>query len=336
MTMVITIPAHKEMRSGPRPINLNHDVPQVMALLRTAFGSAFDSEGQRALEEYTSAAFTPAFLWRFNPAASRLSHGYVWEENGRIVGNATILTTRSHGRYLVVNVAVHPDFRRRGIARNLMNRVTDHVQQRGGHEILLQVDHDNDTAIHLYQTLNFRTLGAMTTWAATAGRIHGLDSNDEIPLRELRRSEWQEAYQIDCLALPPDLHWPEPLPPDAYRGGFWRQLVNITNGRSHETWVAANGRSLVGLAAIWSEWGRAHYLTLRVHPQWAGQLERPLLAKILRRLPYLPRRSARIEHPAQDALTNQLLREANFKARRTLTHMRLDLPQPQSRPTGRR
>ena len=62
-----------------------------------------------------------------------------------------------------------------------------------------------------------------------------------------------------------------------------------------------------------------------VHPDAAGRLERPLLAKLVRRLQYLPRRNVRIDHPDNDIVTNALLTEANFTVQRTLTHMRLDL-----------
>jgi hypothetical protein len=98
------------------------------------------------------------------------------------------------------------------------------------------------------------------------------------------------------------------------------------NSRLFETWAAAevNDR-LAGLATISSQWGRSHLLTLRVHPDAAGRLERPLLAKLVRRLQYLPRRNVRIDHPDDDIVTNALLTEANFTVQRTLTHMRLDL-----------
>ena len=54
-------------------------------------------------------------------------------------------------------------------------------------------------------------------------------------------------------------------------------------------------------------------------------MERPLLAKLIRRLHYLPRRNVEVEHPDNDELVNALLQEANFQPRRTLTHMRLDI-----------
>lgn len=325
MAMVITAPANRQSHSGPRPINLNRDIPQVLDLLKIAFGEALDAEGQRALQGYGTPGSPPAFFWRFNPAASRLSQGYVWEENGRLVGNVTLLKTGINGRFLIVNVAVHPDYRRRGIARMLMNTVSEHVWQHGGRQILLQVDQDNTSAIDLYRSLHYQALGDMTSWLATAGRIHALESPSDFPVRDLRGREWREAYNLDCRALAPDLNWPEPLSQRIYQQGIWHSLNNFLNGRGSESWVTTNDGQLTGLASIWSEWGRAHQLTLRVLPEWAGQVERPLLAKLLRRLAYLSRRNARIDHPSDDLITGELLRQASFKVKRILTHMRLDL-----------
>ncbi len=327
--MIVTAPLQHQSKNGPRPINLNTDIPGVLKLLELVFGASLDAEGRKMFAGNASALDSPAILWRLNPAATKLSLGFVWEENGRIVGNVTVLTTATPGRYLVVNVAVHPDYRRRGIARLLMKQVENLVQQRKGSQILLQVVKQNNAAIELYNSLQYSTVGSMTHWVASVARLRRLELNLNTanpPIRELRRQEWKAAYQLDRLALHADLHWPEQLQPDVYKNDLWHSLVNLLNGRQAETWVAtADGNQLTGLAAISSEWGRSHEAALRIHPSWQGRLERPLLAKLIRRLQYLPRRNVQIDHPDDDELVNSLLQEANFQPRRTLTHMRLDL-----------
>lgn len=323
--MVITAPSIEQPGNGPRPINLNKDIPQVLSLLRLAFGESLDAEGQRILQGQTAVTGQPAIFYRLNPMASRLSRGFVWEQDGQIIGNVTLLNTSVNGRFLIVNVAVHPDYRRQGIARLLMKATTDHVRQQNGREILLQVDKDNQHAIDLYADLGYATVGTMITWVASAGRAHPLQSHANIAIRKLRGNEGQAAYELDILALPPNLNWPEPIPKDTYQSGFWKRFSNFINARSHESWITTNGRYLTGSVSIWSEWGRAHQLTLRVHPQWKGELERPLLAQMLRQLPYIPRRNVRIDHPHDDELTTALLTEANFKPKRTLTHMHTNL-----------
>lgn len=327
--MVITIPAQQRQTHGPRPINLNNDVPEVIKLLELVFGQKLGGTGQQLFGP--DAGFgQPSFIWRFNPAASKLGLGYVWVEDGRIVGNATLITTRTHGRFLIVNVAVHPDYRRRGIARGLMDGLIDLAQERHAKELLLQVVSDNQAAINLYQSMQFKTVGTMTSWRCSIARLKNIEpSKPNLPailVQELPKEDWKAARQLDQAALNPDLSWPELLPEDAYKTGLWQRLVNFMNGRHTETWVTKDdARKLTGLAAIWGEWGRPHQVVLRVHPQWQGRLERPLLDKVFHRLRYLPRRNVRLDHQNDDLLVNQLLREANFQPRRTLTHMRLDI-----------
>lgn len=96
--------------------------------------------------------------------------------------------------------------------------------------------------------------------------------------------------------------------------------------RFRETWATTTSAGqLAGLATISAEWGRPYFLSLRIHPNWRGHLERPLLAKLIRRLQSMTRRNIIIHHMDNDDITNQLLEEARFTPRRTLTHMRLDI-----------
>ena len=326
MPMVTTASVSNHLANGPRPIILNRDAPQILRLLETVFGEQLAQEGLPPLISGPSSAM----FWRLNPAASKLGLGYVWEEEGRIVGNVTVLTTQRISRYLIVNVAVHPDYRRRGIARMMMASVTDMIRQRGGKEIMLQVVRENEAATELYHSLHYDMLGHMTNWEQSYLRRREILPTAEVqtglPIRELRSQEWRAAYELDQASLDPDLNWPEPLPKTVYQMGFWRKMMHFINGRSMEAWVTTNRQDqLTGMISLWGEWGRPYQAALRVAPEWRGLAERPLLAKMTRRLRQLSSRNVHIHHPADDHDVNQLLREANFRPKRTLTHMRLKL-----------
>lgn len=324
--MVITVPMPTRSHQGPRPINLNKDIPQVLRLLEYVFGKTLGPEGRSLLISGRASGNEPAFLWRFSPAASSLAKGFVWEEDGRIIANATLLTTRTPGRFLVVNVAVHPQHRRRGIAHHLMEALIEMVSRQHGREILLQVVKENEAAINLYHQLNFDSLGNQTTWYSHITRLNRLPGDvSGTAITELRRQDWQAAYALDRISHSPLLNWPDTLSETSYRSRFWQQVNDMINGAHKETWVVRDGRQLQGLVRIQSQWGRPHLLKLRVHPEARGVLERPLLAKATRRLPYMAHRSIRIDHPDDDLLVNRLLTQANFQSRRTLTHMRLAL-----------
>ena len=316
--------ARTEPFRGVRPLNLSRDTTQVVRLLNLVFGPAMEQEGQRLLDGSVMAS--GAFMTRISQMTQNASPGFVWEEDRRIVGNTSLMSSPIPGRYLIANVAVHPDFRRRGIARSLMERAMEAVVQKRGRAILLQVRDDNAEAIHLYQSLGFKLMGTMSSWHTSATNLNELDLVSAGPtIRQLASSEWETAIQLDRTVAAPDMDWPEPLPYDSYKSGFWRWFYNFVNGRQVETWATIQQGQIAGLAQITSEFGRPHQLRVRVASEWQMELTRPLLAKLLRRLGYMRYRAVTIDHPAEDETMKPLLRQAGFRVIRTLSTMKVVL-----------
>ena len=105
------VTADNSVSSGPRPINLGKDVRPVLALLNTSFGPLRDRDGRVVSDRFSLSQSAP-FARRLSMMSRGFIPGFVWEESGRIVGNVTLLESPIFGRYLVANVAVHPDYRR--------------------------------------------------------------------------------------------------------------------------------------------------------------------------------------------------------------------------------
>ena len=59
----------------------------------------------------------------------------------------------------MMNVAVHPDFRRRGIAEALVKRLVEDLQAMESHCLTLEVRASNAPAIALYEKLGFSQIG---------------------------------------------------------------------------------------------------------------------------------------------------------------------------------
>jgi ribosomal protein S18 acetylase RimI-like enzyme len=280
-----------------------------------------------------SLSYSPNLSARLGQLAHGFVPGFVWEEDGSIIGNATLLQSDIPNRYLVANVAVHPDYRRRGIAKGLMEEIINYVATIKGRRIMLQVDSSNESAVTLYNSLSFDDLGIMNRWDALPGRLRPLSSERfaGVAVRSLQRREWKEAYELDIRSIDPDLTWPAPPAPDQYKFDIWRRLGDFFNGRNIEGWVCqrrtpSSGKNfLAGMAVVTNDWGRPSWLRLRVHPEFQGQLEGALMAKSLDRLRRQRRATIRISHPAADQITNALLEEANFRLERSLTVMSLDL-----------
>ena len=99
--------------------------------------------------------------WSENSIASeldnRLSCWLVALEGDKVVGyvgSQTVIDASD-----MMNVAVHPDFRRRGIAEALILTLEEQLQQRGSRMLLLEVRASNAPAIALYEKLGFSQAG---------------------------------------------------------------------------------------------------------------------------------------------------------------------------------
>ena len=84
-------------------------------------------------------------LWLVSMDGDRLC-GYV--------GSQTVM-----GETDMMNVAVHPDYRRQGIARQLVEALILQLKEKGSHCLTLEVRASNAGAISLYEKLGFVQIG---------------------------------------------------------------------------------------------------------------------------------------------------------------------------------
>lgn len=324
---------HTQEENGPRAIDLPRDSKQVVELLDIVFGPLLDAQGHRRIGDRISFDYTSPFVPKLNVFSSKFVPSFVWEENGQIVGNVSLVKSQLPGRFLIANVAVHPDFRRRGFARMLMEVAIEHVGLREGREIFLQVRNENAGATLLYEKLGFEGIGSVKNWQTKASRLSFQTLSTPVgrDIRPLRKREWRSAFVLDSRSADPNLMWPTPISSKKYQRGALRRFEDFINGVRHEIWIkevaAGNDKKLIlaGLANIWSEWGRAMKLELRVHPKFRGSIEPELLTKGLSRLKSWRGGTIRIRHPADDETTNQFLSDMSFKETHSLLVMKLEL-----------
>ena len=86
-----------------------------------------------------------------------LSFWLVADDNGRVagyVGSQTVMDETD-----MMNVAVHPDYRKQGIATALIVGLVEELRKKGSHCLTLEVRASNENAISLYRKLDFQQIG---------------------------------------------------------------------------------------------------------------------------------------------------------------------------------
>jgi len=152
-----------------RRFDLTRDLDPVADLIELCFPIHLDPDGKAYIDEMRKIAWEMRLMGRlvgFSDQYPAKNSGFVWEENGQIIGNLSLIPSTKGGRRVVViaNVAVHPDHRRRGIAHELTQRALQTLRQQGETEAWLQVRDDNPPAIQLYRRSGFSEQALRTTW----------------------------------------------------------------------------------------------------------------------------------------------------------------------------
>lgn len=119
------------------------DVPELVALEQVCFQSEAETFNRRQIRALVG------------PGTSARVVVACREE--RIIGWSAGLVRRHKSRRTgrIYNVAVHPDFRGRGIGRRLLRQAVDSFTDDGIQSVYLEVRDDNEVAIRLYRSLGF-------------------------------------------------------------------------------------------------------------------------------------------------------------------------------------
>ncbi|HLY25285.1 MAG TPA: GNAT family N-acetyltransferase, partial [Aggregatilineales bacterium] len=156
---------------GLRPVNLRTDLIQMADLIELCFGPTMTEAGRASLREMRMIGGSDWLSWLLygaDRALGGLEEGFVWVEDDKIVGNVSLSPAnypRSEGRgFIIANVAVHPNYRRRGLAQAMVLACLDLAHRKDGTFAILQVEASNDGARKLYEKVGFRAERAFIQW----------------------------------------------------------------------------------------------------------------------------------------------------------------------------
>jgi GNAT superfamily N-acetyltransferase len=154
----------------------------------------------------------------FSPRFRDVLRGYVWEEDGQMAGFSNANRMGGSNTWYINAVGVRPAYRRRGIARKLVQTTIDYIRQRGADAILLDMTEGNLPAYELYKNLGFEVFSGSTEFVLTPGDIPKKPSlPDGYHLVLLPFKDWQPHYELENRITPEPLRKYEPVDESRYK-----------------------------------------------------------------------------------------------------------------------
>ncbi len=317
----ITIPVRGESHPHLRPLSVLRDLPAVADLIELCFSNTMDTEGKRYVQDMRRAGSDNSFIKWANRAAETTSlplTGYIWEEGARIVGNTSLVPFRHNKEriYLIANVAVHPTYRGKGIARALTERAMQHAREKKVNNIWLHVRDDNPEAIYLYAKLGFVERARRTSWQAVTD-LYAQKLDTDIAIIGRHPHFWPTQLNWLSRLYPSALAWHRDWNINSLRPGFWNWFYLLFMDVNIRQWAAVRKDQLQATLS-WIPSGRGESLFAAAGDRSAPEALTALLVQARREI-YQQYPKITFEFPVSQF--DNAITAAGFKPLRTLIWM---------------
>jgi ribosomal-protein-alanine N-acetyltransferase len=313
-----------------RSFDAFRDLNAVADLIESGFSKTLDPDGRRYLSHMRAAARRKGVNRWTSLAASTNSlplTGFVWEEDGKVVGNLSMVPFTLRGRriYMIANVAVYPEYRRLGIAQALTAAALEKSRQRNVKTTWLQVRHDNQAAINLYLKMGFTAKARRTTWIANPGMLKG-EAAPGVRILYCNPRHWSQQRSWLEQNYPPGLRWNFFLKTAALKPGILGAVYRFFCEVNLRQWAVERDQELLGVLSWQGSRRYADYLWLAAPPAHENLVLKTVLP-FIRREHRLSRPIA-LDYPEGRAVDT--LVDAGFDPKTTLVWM--EVKQGQSNP----
>jgi ribosomal protein S18 acetylase RimI-like enzyme len=251
--MILSRKLTQSTPSNIRPINTNRDLLAVADLVEQCFESTLDRDGRSYIRQMRRSAYSNPGGRLLEETTRRLNvpvFGFIWEEDSKVVGNLSLMPVRVEKKrsYLIANVAVYPEYRRRGIAKELTIAAIDHLRRKGIGTVWLQVREDNPPAQTLYKNAGFSERARRTTWhSSPAGITASTLSKPKEGITSRRAADWPTQEKWLQQVYPPWVTWHLSLSFNLLASGFWGSLQRVFSERAVRQWSLRQGGHLLGV-----------------------------------------------------------------------------------------
>ena len=327
--MVAAMVRGVRVQSGVRPFDPYRDLKPVAELIASAFRNTLGPDGDIALAEMVRVARWHSLLsWLYWPDSSgaEITSGFVWVEQGRVVGNVSLRRAREWGGFFIGNVAVHPDWQGHGIAGALMKAAVEAIEARGGRWVGLEVRADNQVAGRLYGQLDFQEVGRTQHFLRPAGVPLPLSPPLCLQARRGRSRDSVALVELVNALVPQPHRALLEIRREDYGLNWERSLDRWLEGRRETWWVVEDDGLLRGAVRALRELGRRpDRLEFLMAPSGDDRLATLLVLQGLASLGGAAKKMVETTLPGPGEPLIGALEAAGFRKLREQVQMRLDL-----------
>lgn len=324
---------------GARPFDPARDLGAVAHLLE----EAFRPEHTFPLSNVPFLREVGVLLWQinYNPISPEHTFGFVWAEDGQLVGNVTVMPDGGRlDRYAISNVAVKPGYRGRGVARQLMIAALDELHARAAKWALLNVHPMNPDAMKLYRDLGFQEIELRGEWTSPPSPLspspapaserggRGLGVGGEV--RPLRSSDQRAASELISAATPANVQRFRSPRLDRFALNWEDRITEMVSdffiGQVTQRWALEQNDKLAALLTVREQRiASPHRIAIEAHPDSRGRVENDLVAFALQTLARFASREIRADAASTHPELIAALEQQGFRFLNGLTLMVLAL-----------
>ena len=281
-----------ESKQHIRPLDLSKDLREVADIIETCFDEYLDDDGFRFLRHLRSISANKSLQSKAQLFLRIPMQGFVWEENGKIIGNLNLMFVRPtmnekkffipKAGYLIANVATYPEYQGLGIAKALTQHALDYLKSKKIKNIYLQVRDNNPAALHIYKKFGFTEFARRSTWFKLPQR-NNLELNQKYEIKPPIWKDWRILKKMFQNNYPKNIQWHLPIQVPLLRSDFLGYLNRSFYDVDFKQWALYkknNTHQVLGSIVWQTSKNMTNYI-------WVACEEKTDIAVLENLLPYL-------------------------------------------------
>ena len=192
-----------------RPLNFTEDYDQLIPFYDLIFEQELSNKGssvQAMMSEMKALMPVFKFMGIFSKNYRHVFDGFVFENDRKEIVS-TVNIAYSGNYWEIAMVATHPDYRRRGLAKQLIEKSLKHAKEHKAEMCVLEVLEENTPAYQLYVNYGFRHFDTKMKMKIPYEKISNLENQElaegySIQKRKMDKKTSQAMYELEKLTTP--------------------------------------------------------------------------------------------------------------------------------------